>query len=111
MRVTDAVKESFRDWCEDHAGDDDERSLRSISWSHDPDPHDDTHVTDFAFLLREKDGDVQAVHDRHIHGLFDVDTWVETCERVGLSVDVISRPLPDEYNDSAYTDKMFLCRK
>ncbi len=111
LLVPDAVKESFKDSYEDHAGDDHERSLRCLSWSHDPDPSDDTHITDFVFLLREKGRDVEAVHDRHVHGLFSIDTWIEICAGVGFSVETVSRPLPDEYKDSAYTDKMFLCRK
>lgn len=110
LLVPDCVKESFKDSYEHHAGDDGERSLRCISWAHDPDPADEAQVTDFALLLRE-DGRVRAAHDRHVFGLFGIATWIATCETAGFSVDVISRPLPDAYEGSAYTDKMFLCRK
>jgi SAM-dependent methyltransferase len=110
LLIPDCVKETFVESHEDHAGDDAERSLRCISWSYDPDPDDDTHLTDFAFLLREY-GEVRAVHDRHVHGLFTTDTWVHVCEQAGFQVDIISRPLPAEYVGTGYTDKMFLCRK
>ena len=110
LLVPDCLKESFREGHEDHAGDDDERSLRAIAWSHDPDPNDDTYLYDFAFLLREH-GQVRAVHDRHVCGLFDEATWLSTITSVGLRGDVISRPLPPEYADTGYTDRMFLCHK
>lgn len=110
LLVPDCTRESFVECHEDHAGDDGERSLRCIAWSHDPDPDDDTHVTDFAFLLREG-GEVRAVHDRHVHGLFAAEVWLDVCRETGFSVEPITRPLPDEYVGSAYTDTMFLCRR
>ena len=110
LLVPDCTKESFRECHEDHDGDDEERSLRCISWSYDPDPTDTTHLTDFAFLLREH-GEVSAVHDRHVYGLFAESEWVTICSQVGFEVDLISRPLPPDYADSAYTDRMLLCRK
>lgn len=106
--VPDCVRESFKECHEDHAGDDAERSLRCISWSHDPDPSDDTHLTDYAFLLREA-GEVRAVHDRHVFGLFDTSTWHAVWRAAGFEVKEVVRSLPDEYADSAYTDRMFLC--
>ena len=110
LLVPDCTKESFSECHEDHAGDDNKRSLRCISWSYDPDPTDTTHLTDFAFLLREH-GEVTAVHDRHEYGLFATSEWVAICKQAGFEVELISRPLPPEYADSAYTDKMLLCRR
>ena len=110
LLIPDCTKESFVECHEDHAGDDDERSLRCVSWSHDPDPDDDTYVTDFAFLLRER-GEVRAVHDRHVYGLFATAVWIDVCREAGFAVDPIVRPLPDEYIGTAYTDTMYLCRK
>ncbi len=106
--IPDCVTESFVDSYEDHAGDDDERSLRCLAWSYDPDPTDTTHVTDYALLLREN-GEVRAVHDRHVHGLFPVRTWIEVHQRAGFEVTEVRRPLAPEYEGSAYTDRMFLC--
>ena len=110
LLIPDCLKESFKDWHEDHEGDDETRSLRCMAWSHDPDPLDDTHVTDFAFLLREN-GEVRAVHDRHVFGLFSAKLWCEMATQVGFLVTVIQRPLPEEYLQSAYTDQMFLLRR
>ena len=95
---------------EDHAGDDDERGLRCITWSYDPDPTDDTHVYDFAFLLREH-GEVTAVHDRHICGLFPREAWLQRAREVGFEPEAVARPLPPEYADRGYATEMFLLRK
>lgn len=108
--VPDCLTESFVEGHEDHAGDDGARSLRAISWSYDPDPTDTTHVYDFAFLLREH-GTVEAVHDRHLCGLFPEETWMRLARDVGFEVSIAPRPLPDEYRDSGYTDKMFVLRR
>ncbi len=108
--VPDCTKESFVESHEDHAGDDGELGLRAISWSYDPDPTDSTHVYDFAFLLREAD-EVKAVHDRHVCGLFPRATWIRLGAAAGFEVDVIHRPLPEEYAESPYTDEMFLLRR
>ncbi|MCR9163050.1 MAG: class I SAM-dependent methyltransferase [Nannocystaceae bacterium] len=108
--VPDALAETFVETHEDHAGDDGDRSLRAISWSYDPDPSDTTHVYDFAFLLREG-GEVRAVHDRHVCGLFPEATWVRLAESVGFEVATAQRPLPAEYADSGYTDTMFVLRR
>jgi len=111
LLVPDCTTESFKDCYEDLAGDDDHRAMRCMMWSYDPDPLDTTHLTDFAFLLREGNGEVRAVHDRHTHGLFSTDTWRRLGREAGFEVEVVRRPLPDGYEDSAYTGEMFLCTR
>ena len=58
---------------------------------------DTTYIVDYAFLLREANGEVRAVHDRHIEGLFPRATWLEAFEAAGLSatsaIDVGARRL------------------
>jgi trans-aconitate methyltransferase len=110
LLIPDCTKESFVEYHESHAADDDQRSLRYIAWSHDPDPSDETHVTDFALLLREG-GVVRAVHDHHLYGLFAKSVWLDVCRDVGFTVEAIVRPLPEEHTGTTYTDTMFLCRK
>ncbi|MEM7605476.1 MAG: class I SAM-dependent methyltransferase [Myxococcota bacterium] len=108
--VPDCTKESFCEWHEDHAGDDGLRSLRALSWSHDPDPSDDTHLVEFAFLLREN-GEVRAVHDTHLCGLFAEDTWGARLRGAGFNVRPVARPLPEEYARSPFTERMFLATR
>ncbi len=68
----DMTRETFREG-ETYGGVDSAdggRGLRFVEWVRDPDPTDTTITVDFAMLLREGD-DVRAVHERHLHGLFE----------------------------------------
>jgi SAM-dependent methyltransferase len=101
----DFVRETFRERSELHANAGDGRALRCLDWSWDPDPGDDTFVTDYAFLLREG-STVRAVHDRHVEGLFARATWLRILEGAGFRVESVPRPF-----DDSMTDDVFLCRK
>lgn len=81
----DHVRETFAPSTH-HGGHDaaDGRGLRYVEWAWDPDPDDETCVTDYGFLLREPDGSVRAVHDRHVHGLFPRDVWLDTLAAAGF---------------------------
>lgn len=63
----------------------DGRGFRYLEWRWDPNPGDTTYIVDYAFLLREANGDVRAVHDRHIEGLFPRAAWLETFDASGLA--------------------------
>ena len=63
----------------------DRRGFRYLAWCWDPNPGDTTYIVDYAFLLREANGDVRAVHDRHVEGLFPRAAWLETFDAAGLS--------------------------
>ena len=90
--VPDFVAEAFRPETQ-HGGHDgaDGRSLRYLEWTYDPDPADTTVVTLYAYLLREVDGSVRVLDDRHIEGIFPRGTWLRLLAGVGfrasLSVD------------------------
>ena len=101
----DYVRESFADKAELHGNDDGARSLRCLEWAWDPDPADDTYMVEYAFLLRTQ-GDVKAVHDRHVEGLFARATWIEVLADVGYRVELVDRPF-----DDTTTDSIFLCRR
>jgi SAM-dependent methyltransferase len=60
------------------------RGFRYLEWNHDPDPDDETAVTDYAFLIRDERGQVRVVHDRHLHGLFPHQVWIDTLRAVGF---------------------------
>jgi hypothetical protein len=80
----DDVTETFRPHT-DHGGHDGaERSLRYLEWTWDPDPSDTTYIVDFAYLLKEADGDVRVEHDRHICGIFSRATWLKLLEEAGF---------------------------
>lgn len=81
--VPDDVRETFEPGT-DHGGHDgQERSLRYLEWTWDPDPDDETYVVDFAYLLREGD-EVRVEHDRHICGLFPKAAWLGLLQDTGF---------------------------
>lgn len=87
--MPDHVRETFAP-STDHGGHDGpDRAMRYLEWSWDPDPDDVTFVTDFAFLLREADGAVRVVHDRHVEGLFPRATWLDVLAAAGLEAETV----------------------
>ena len=68
-----------------HGGHDGQgRSLRYLEWKWDPDPSDTTYIVDYAYLLREHDGSVRAVDDRHVEGLFRRGDWLRLLSDAGF---------------------------
>ena len=70
------------------------RGLRYLEWVWDPDPRDTEYIADFAFLLRERDGSVRAVDDRHVEGLFARDRWLALLTDVGFEARTARVKLP-----------------
>jgi SAM-dependent methyltransferase len=94
--VPDYVRETFKPRT-DHGGHDgDGRSLRYLEWVWDPDPDDDTYVTDYAYLLRHEDGSVRVEHDRHVCGLFARDRWLSLLTEIGFRAEIRVIHLSDE---------------
>ena len=94
--VPDYVRETFKPRT-DHGGHDgDRRGLRYLEWDWDPDPNDDTYVSDFAYLLRHEDGSVEVEHDRHVCGLFARDRWLSLLAEVGFRAEIRVIHLSDE---------------
>jgi SAM-dependent methyltransferase len=85
----DHVRETFEPGA-DHGGhDDEERGLRYLEWSWDPDPGDSCCLVDYAYLLREKDGSVRAIGDRHVEGLFPRADWLRLLASVGFDAKLV----------------------
>jgi trans-aconitate methyltransferase len=86
----DHVRETFAP-STSHGGEDapDGRGLRYLEWSWDPDPSDSTCVTEYAYLLRESNGAVRAVHDRHVEGLFARADWLRWLADAGFDPVVV----------------------
>jgi SAM-dependent methyltransferase len=85
LLAPDFVQETFR--ASTHQGGhdgDDGRGLRFVEWVWDPDPADATYRVEYAILLREPHGEVRVRHDRHLEGLFPIETWVAALQRSGF---------------------------
>lgn len=82
----------------------DGRGLRYLEWSWDPDPNDTWYFTEYSYLLREADGTVRNVHDRHRDGVFPRETWLRLIAEAGLA----PATLPYDLSDwDAGTHEMF----
>lgn len=100
--VPDELRETFVP-STDHGGNDTEdRSLRYVQWTTDPDPRDTAILVDFGILLRDEQGVVRVVHERQTHGLFARAVWLRLLRQVGFTASVVS----DEY-----IRDVFLCRR
>ncbi len=82
--VPDTTTERFEPDTSSGGSDEGARGFRYLAWSWDPDPNDETTITDYAFLIRDDGGAVTAVHDRHISGMFPQDVWLTTIAEVGF---------------------------
>ena len=71
------------------------RGLRYLEWVWDPEPGDTEYLVDFAFLLRERDGSVRAVQDRHVEGLFARGRWLALLAGAGFEAHAVPLALSD----------------
>ncbi len=102
----DCVADTFVENTELHQGSDGTRDLRCLAWNWDPDPSDTSYRTEYSFLLREN-GEVRAVLDTHVSGLFTRATWLRLFAEVGFEeARALRRPIED-----GATDEVFLCRR
>ena len=81
----DFVSETFAPGTETGGSDGEGRALRYLEWRWVPDPGADMYITDMAYLLRDGNGAVQVVHDRHRMGLFPRTAWLESIAAAGFT--------------------------
>jgi hypothetical protein len=106
--VPDAVKETLAldtDWGGTDAPDG--RGIRFLEWSHDPDPTDTTVVTEYSFLVKDRDGAVRSFHETHTHGVFARARWLALLESVGFVAEVLTERTDEDRTPRA----MFLGRR
>jgi SAM-dependent methyltransferase len=82
--VPDCVRETFVAQTTHGGHDGDGRSLRYLMWTVDPDPADTTYRTDFAVMLRDRNGDTRVVQDFHIEGIFPRADWMRILRAAGF---------------------------
>ena len=85
----DHIRENFSAGTDCGGHDGDTRAMRYLEWSWDPDPHDTMCTTDYTYVLREPDGSVAVIHDRHLEGIFPRDTWLRVLRQAGFEPRVI----------------------
>lgn len=80
----------------------DGRGLRYLEWTWDPDPTDTSITTEYAFLLREADGQVASHAETHVGGLFPTRTWMHLLASAGLRAEMV-----EEEPDGDWTPRRF----
>jgi len=85
----DAIRENFAAETE-HGGHDgnDGRALRYLEWTFDPDPLDNTYLTDYACLLHVEGEPPRTILDRHEMGLFAAADWLRLLTEVGFKAEM-----------------------
>lgn len=84
--VPDALSETFETSTEAF-GEDGEmgEGIRVLEWSHDPDPTDTVVHTEYAFVMRERDGRVHSFAETHLTGVFSEATWLRCLDAAGFT--------------------------
>jgi SAM-dependent methyltransferase len=106
--VPDHVAETFEPETGCGGGDgSDGRGARFLEWSWDPDPADTWMRADFVYMLRERDGQVQVVHESHRLCLFSRDTWLRLLAEAGFE----AMPVPEETTEDREPRLLFAGRR
>jgi SAM-dependent methyltransferase len=78
----DHIIETFAPATEHGGNDGDTRSLRYLMWTHEA--VGSQYLVDFAYLLKDEDGSVRCVEDRHEEGVFARADWLSWLEDAGF---------------------------
>ncbi|GJM35184.1 MAG: hypothetical protein DHS20C18_41850 [Saprospiraceae bacterium] len=82
----DFFKETFKP-STNHGGHDDTfRSIRYLEWTYDSNPDDTIVETDYAYLIKDRDGKTTHEYDHTQEGIFSKNTWEALLRKVGFKV-------------------------
>jgi SAM-dependent methyltransferase len=87
----DYVRENFEPRTA-HGGHDGEdgRALRYLEWVRELEPDGFRYIAHYAYLLKEADGSVRVVHDRHVGGAFPRELWLRLLGEAGFDATTVS---------------------
>jgi SAM-dependent methyltransferase len=66
------------------------RGVRYLEWTWDPDPADTCVDTVYVFALRDEEGSVEVVHERHRTGLFAREAWLRVLSDAGFEATIVT---------------------
>lgn len=87
--VPDHVSENFQSSTEHGGMDGNDRGLRYLEWSYDPDETDTTYTTEYVYLLREGNQPVRLEHEQHICGIFPRAEWLRLLRELGFQPKIV----------------------
>lgn len=104
----DFTRETFRSRTSHGGHDHKRRALRYLQWDWDPEPDDTAYVSDMVYLLKEEEGTIRCIYDRHTLGLFSRDAWIRTLTDTGF----VARTIPFEHSEfPGFAADIFVGRK
>jgi hypothetical protein len=104
----DHVRETFKPFTSHGGHDGQNRGIRYLDWTWDPDPQDTTYISDMIYMTKDEHGTIRVEPDRHILGLFPRDTWLTLLSETGFDPEV----LPFEHSElDPDSSEIFIARK
>lgn len=101
VTAPDNFRESFQNHRVHHSTrSDDSTTLTHIEYEYDPDPSDTTVETLMFYLIRQN-GELNVELDRHVIGLFPIQTWLALMEEAGFTAEKRDYPVHED-NSQAY---------
>jgi SAM-dependent methyltransferase len=87
--VPDETVEAFHDHAEYGGRDGDDRALRFLNWTFDPDPTDGIYVNEWVYVLHEREKPSVIVHESHECGVFARRDWVDILRDAGFTPELV----------------------
>ncbi len=99
--VPDHTCETFEPTTNHHGHDGEDRAIRYLEWTFDPDETDTAYTTEYAYILREAGQPVRVEHETHLIGLFPRAFWMDTLREIGFTPERIE----DDYNRDLFVGR------
>ncbi len=96
ITTPDWYRETFGGTSVSHQiGRNDDLELTFVEYTYDPDPNDTTIESIFFYIMNEH-GDLRIEQDRHVTGLFPLNTWLKLMTEAGFEVEKWPYPVADD---------------
>ena len=79
--------------------DDSPPHFASVEYDYDPDPTDNALESVFIYFVKGEDGRVRVEEDRHITGIFSIQTWLSLMRQAGFAAERVPYPVHDDGSD------------
>jgi SAM-dependent methyltransferase len=89
LLAPDHVQENYRPSTSHGGHDGEERGIRYLEWTWDPDPDDTDYISHMVYVMKNERGQVRIEHDQHTMGIFPRQTWLDIISNQGLRPEVI----------------------
>ncbi|MGA1677170.1 MAG: class I SAM-dependent methyltransferase [Pseudomonadales bacterium] len=96
LLAPDHMAETFVPATEHGGSDAEDRSIRYLEWSHDPNPEDEMITVDYVYVMREQGAPPSIIHESHHCGLFSRKVWSDELRSAGFLPETLVDPFGRE---------------